>query len=98
MSGTLSLLASVRTCNNNSEDTSTGLIATMSLFKMRMLKWVCHLVIIHDGIERFDPHWVNISIKYDPLGMIISQVRHVSHDTGEQTILPLPGSWIDEAK
>ena len=30
--------------------------------------------------------------------MIISQVRHVSHDTGEQTILPFPGSWVDEAK
>lgn len=45
------------------------------------------LVVIHDGIERLDPHWVNVSIQHYPLGVVSSHVGHVSHDVGKQTYL-----------
>ena len=57
-----------------------------------------YLIVIHYCIEGLDPHWVNVSIQHNPLGVIIGEVGHVPHDGGEQAILPLTRGWIDEAK
>lgn len=40
----------------------------------------CHLIVIHDSVERLYPHRVNISIQYYPLGVVPSHVGKVSHD------------------
>lgn len=43
------------------------------------------LVVIHDGVEGLDPHGINVTIQYDPLGAITGHVGQVSHDHREQT-------------
>ena len=46
---------------------------------------VSDLVIVHDSIEGLNPHRVNVTIKNNPLGVVPSQIGHVSHDVGKQT-------------
>ena len=43
-----------------------------------------NLVVIHDGVERFDPHRVYVPIQDDPLGAIMSDVGQVPHYGGEK--------------
>ena len=57
-----------------------------------------YLVVVHDSVERLNPHWVNVSIQHNPLWVVIGEVGHVSHDGGEQAVLPLSCGWVDEAK
>ena len=44
-----------------------------------------HLVVVHDGVERFDPHGIDVTIEHDPFGTVVLDDTHVSHDHGEQT-------------
>lgn len=43
-----------------------------------------YLVVIHDSVERLDPHGVDVPIQHDPLGAIVSDVGQVPHDRGEE--------------
>ena len=43
-----------------------------------------NLVVIHDSVERLNPHGVDVSIQDDPLGAVIAEVGQVPHDAGEQ--------------
>ena len=56
-----------------------------------------YLIIVHDSVERLDPHWINVPVQYDPLWTVTGQVGHVTHYDGEQAVLPLSGGWVDEA-
>lgn len=43
-----------------------------------------HLVVIHDSVTGFNPHWVNITIKNDPLELVflfkfIQVLAHITH-------------------
>ena len=51
-----------------------------------------HLVVIHNSVERLNPHWVNIPVQDDPLGCIALDVSQSPHDPGELAIRPLLGS------
>jgi len=45
----------------------------------------CYLVIIHNCVQRFNPHGVNITIQDNPFWVITSQIGLVSHYYREQT-------------
>jgi hypothetical protein len=47
------------------------------------------LVIIHDGIHRFNPVSIQISIKDNPLGVSVSFLREISEFAREESINPL---------
>ena len=53
------------------------------------------LVVIHDRVERFDPHGVDVAVQENPLGPLALQVGDVAHDAAEQAILPLPCRRVD---
>lgn len=48
-----------------------------------------HLVVVHNSVERLDPHGVYVSIEHDPLGAVVSDVGQVPHDGGEEAC----GRW-----
>ena len=57
----------------------------------------CHmtdLVVIHDSVERFYPHGIDVSVQYYPLGPVVTEVGNVSHNGGEETVLPFPGGSV----
>lgn len=43
-----------------------------------------NLVVIHDSVERLNPHWVYVPIQDNPLGAIMSDVGQVPHYGGEK--------------
>jgi hypothetical protein len=45
----------------------------------------CYLVIIHNCVQRFNPHGVNVTIQDNPFWVITSQIGLVSHYYREQT-------------
>ena len=63
---------------------------TVCVVRYGVAKWLIiirlciYLVVIHDGVERLNPHWVNISIQNNPLGVVTGEVSHVSHQDGVQ--------------
>ena len=59
---------------------------------------VDHLVVIHDRVERLDPHRINVPVQHNPLGRVAGEVGQVPHDGGEEAVLPLPRGRVDEAK
>ena len=42
-----------------------------------------YLVVVHDGVQRFDPHWINITVKYNPFRAVIIDRSQITHDSGE---------------
>ena len=46
---------------------------------------VTDLVVIHDSIQRLNPHWIDITIQHDPLWIVIFHVGHVTHHIRKQT-------------
>ena len=45
---------------------------------------IANLVVIHDGVERFYPHGVNVPVQDYPLGAVVGHVGQVSHDGREE--------------
>lgn len=45
---------------------------------------VTYLVVIHDRVERLNPHGVYVPVQDNPLGTIVGDVGQVPHDGGEQ--------------
>ena len=43
------------------------------------------LVVVHDGVERLDPHGVDVSVQHDPARVVARHLSEVSHDHREQT-------------
>lgn len=41
---------------------------------------VVYLVVIHDCVERLNPHGVYVSIQDNPLGPVVCDVGQVPHD------------------
>ena len=56
-----------------------------TLVNLNKFKMFTDLVVIHDCVEGFNPHRVNVSIQDNPLRSIWCQVSQVSHDHREQT-------------
>ena len=54
------------------------------------------LVVIHDSVEGFNPHRIDITIQYNPFGAIMSDVGEISHNCGKQAILPFTCSRVDD--
>ena len=48
-----------------------------------LLPW--YLVVIHDSVQRLNPHWIYVTIQYNPLGPIVGDVGKLPHDRREQT-------------
>ena len=42
------------------------------------------LVVVHHGVERLDPHGVDVPVQHDPFGTVSDGVGKVSHDHREQ--------------
>lgn len=43
------------------------------------------LVIIHDSVERLNPHRINVTIQHDPFRTVTSLLTEVSHQRREET-------------
>lgn len=48
-------------------------------------------VIIHDRVHGFNPVGIQITIKNNPLWILVWNVTKVSHGVGHQTIFPFSG-------
>jgi hypothetical protein len=48
-----------------------------------------NLIIVHNRVQTLNPHRINITIQYNPLRAICLNIRLISHDVGEQAVLPL---------
>lgn len=44
-----------------------------------------YLIIIHDCIQRLNPHGINVSIQHYPFGTVVGHIGHITHDAREQT-------------
>ena len=44
-----------------------------------------YLVVVHDCIQWLDPHWINVTVKYNPLWAVIVDWCQVTHDGRKQT-------------
>ena len=55
-------------------------------------------VVVHDRIQRFDPHRIDITIEHDPFRSIRCQIGQVSHDGGEESVLPFSRCRVDDAE
>ena len=55
------------------------------------------LVVVHDGVERLDPHGVDVSVQHDPFGPVPCHAGQISHTHREQTWSGGWGGWgVDE--
>lgn len=43
-----------------------------------------HLVVIHDCVEWFNPHWIDVSVQNNPLGSTVADIGQFAHDAGEE--------------
>mmetsp|Transcript_14245 Transcript_14245/g.29089 ORF Transcript_14245/g.29089 Transcript_14245/m.29089 type:complete len:218 (-) Transcript_14245:3195-3848(-) len=55
-----------------------------------------HPVVVHYRVHGLDPVGVEVSIKHDPLGLGVGHGREVTHDVGQEAVLPLAGGKRDE--
>ena len=62
-----------------------------------MYELIIHLVFLHDSVERFNPHWIDISIQDNPFWSFSGDVCLVSHDDGKESIFPFTGGRVDDA-